>query len=149
MKIFLLGATGNSGGRLLAHALARGHSVTALVRNAAKLHAQIGGITPPGLTIVEAGLDDTAALAKAMTGHDVVINAAATTQLQGENDTSAVDREGTRNLVEAAKRAGVRRIVFITGMSVYSPSPQMPPPMLQPLGGKRSPAESPAAPGLG
>ena len=76
MKIFLLGATGNSGGRLLAHALARGHSVTALVRNAAKLHAQIGGITPPGLTIVEAGLDDTAALAKAMTGHDVVINAA-------------------------------------------------------------------------
>jgi putative NADH-flavin reductase len=76
MKIFLLGATGNSGGRLLAQALARDHSVTALVRNAAKLHEQIGGSTPPGLTIVEAELDDTAALAKAMTGHDVVINAA-------------------------------------------------------------------------
>ena len=74
---------------------------------------------------------------RVLKGVTVVINAAATTQLQGENDTAAVDREGTRNLVDAAKRAGVKRIVFITGMSVYSPPPQMPPPMLKAFGDKR------------
>ena len=37
MKLFLLGATGNSGGRLLAQALARGHEVTALVRMLPKI----------------------------------------------------------------------------------------------------------------
>jgi uncharacterized protein YbjT (DUF2867 family) len=42
----------------------------------------------------------------------------------------------------------VRRIVFITGMSVYSPSPQMPPPMLKAFGDKREAEKILAASGL-
>jgi uncharacterized protein len=76
MRLFILGGTGNSGKRLLTLALARGHSVTALVRNATKLRAQFAEPPPPLLTILEGGLDDEAALAAQMAGHDVVINAA-------------------------------------------------------------------------
>ena len=37
MRVFLLGATGNSGRRILRFALDRGHEVTALVRDKSKL----------------------------------------------------------------------------------------------------------------
>ena len=37
MKIFLLGAAGNAGQRILRAALARAHEVTAMVRDEAKL----------------------------------------------------------------------------------------------------------------
>ena len=79
MKLFILGGTGNSGKRLLDLALSRGHSVTALARNGSKLQAQFAGPAPPLLTILEGGLDDEAALAAQMIGHDVVINAAGNT----------------------------------------------------------------------
>ncbi len=39
MKLLILGATGNMGQRLLAQGLARGHAITAFVRNRAKLHS--------------------------------------------------------------------------------------------------------------
>jgi hypothetical protein len=76
MKLFILGATGNSGQRLVRQALGRGHQVTALVRNAVKLRTLFAPDVLQSLQIVEGRLDDQAALVAAMQGHDVVINAA-------------------------------------------------------------------------
>jgi uncharacterized protein YbjT (DUF2867 family) len=76
MKLLILGATGNMGQRLLAQALARGHAVTAFVRNRAKLQQQLGTAVPPGLTVFEGDVNDATALRAAMTGQDVVINCA-------------------------------------------------------------------------
>jgi uncharacterized protein YbjT (DUF2867 family) len=145
-RILVVGATGRNGGAIVEALEAAGAKPRALVRDLAKAKEKAG----PGVQRdwVVGDLRDPASLDAALVGVDVVINAAATTQLQGENDTSAVDREGTRNLVAAAKRAGVRRIVFITGMSVYSPSPQMPPPMLKAFGDKREAEKILAASGL-
>jgi hypothetical protein len=42
MKLLILGATGNMGQRLLVQGLARGHAITAFVRNRAKLAAATG-----------------------------------------------------------------------------------------------------------
>ena len=145
-RILVIGATGRNGGAIVEALEAAGAKPRAMVRDLAKARDKAG----PGVQRdwVVGDLRDPASLDAALKGIDVVINAAATTQLQGENDTSAVDREGTRNLVAAAKRAGVRRIVFITGMSVYSPSPQMPPPMLKAFGDKREAEKILAASGL-
>ncbi len=145
-RILVIGATGRNGGAIVEALEAAGARPRAMVRDLAKAREKAG----PGVQRdwVVADLRDPASLDAALEGVDVVINAAATTQLQGENDTSAVDREGTRNLVAAAKRAKVRRIVFITGMSVYSPSPQMPPPMLKAFGDKREAEKILAASGL-
>ncbi len=76
MKLFLLGATGNSGRRILRFALERGHQVTALVRDQNKLLEISGRRMPQGLRVIAGDIDKSAELAGAMVGHDVVINAA-------------------------------------------------------------------------
>ena len=58
MKLLILGATGNMGQRLLAQGLARGHAITAFVRNRAKLQQQLGTAVPPGLAVFEGDDDD-------------------------------------------------------------------------------------------
>ena len=58
MNLLILGATGNMGQRLLAQGLARGHAVTAFVRNRAKLEQQLGPSLPQGLTVVEGNTDE-------------------------------------------------------------------------------------------
>ncbi len=75
MRVFLLGATGNSGRRILRFALDRGHEVTALVRDKSKLLRLIGSVPAP-LQIVPGDLGNASQTIAAMTGHDVVINAA-------------------------------------------------------------------------
>jgi len=145
-RILVVGATGRNGGSIVAALEAAGAKPRAMVRDLAKAQAAAGAGVKRDWVVGD--LRDPASLASALKGIDVVINAAATTQLQGENDTAAVDRDGTRNLVAAARRAGVRRIVFITGMSVYSPSPKMPPPMLKAFGDKREAEKILAASGL-
>lgn len=66
-SIALLGATGNVGSRLLDEALSRGHQVTALVREPARLASRAD------LTVVAGDVKDPQA-AKALSGHDVLIS---------------------------------------------------------------------------
>lgn len=69
-KIAIIGATGRAGSQLLEEALRRGHSVTAIARNPAKIGNRAG--------VVSKAVDvlDGAALQAAVAGHDVVISAA-------------------------------------------------------------------------
>jgi len=77
MKVFLLGATGNLGRRLLKLALLRAHEVTAFVRDKTKLLGVIGGpALPPNLHVIVGDVAKSEEMARAMVGHDVVINAA-------------------------------------------------------------------------
>jgi putative NADH-flavin reductase len=72
MRICILGASGNSGRALVRLALARGHDVSALVRNRAK----VADLDHARLSVNEVSLGDHAQLTDALNGHDVVINAA-------------------------------------------------------------------------
>jgi putative NADH-flavin reductase len=76
MKIFLLGATGNCGRRILKLALLRAHEVTAFIRDETKLLAVIGGPMPPNLHVSIGDIKKSAEMTNAMVGHDVVVNAA-------------------------------------------------------------------------
>ena len=99
MRLCLLGATGNSGRRILRFALERGHEVTALVRDTPKLLSLIGTSVPARLQIVPVDIDNAAQTTAAMSGHDVVINAAGYIS-QGEAFTRLV-----RTVIEAASAA--------------------------------------------
>ncbi|WP_412989630.1 NAD(P)-dependent oxidoreductase [Pediococcus siamensis] len=69
MKIGIIGATGKAGSKVVTEALARGHQVTALVRNAAKAKDLFGD----NVTIVQ---KDAFAITKEdLTGLDAVVNA--------------------------------------------------------------------------
>ena len=76
MKIFLLGATGNSGRRILRLALQRDHELTAFVRDQTKLLNLVDRPTPPNLHVSIGDISKSADIASVMAGHDVVINAA-------------------------------------------------------------------------
>jgi putative NADH-flavin reductase len=102
MKIALIGSTGNVGSRILAEALRRGHDVTALVRDPAKL-------TPrPKLTTKPVDVNDTEALAAALKGQDVLISSF--TPPRGVPNYEQMAKAGYRSIVAAAKKAGVRLI---------------------------------------
>ena len=76
VKIFLLGATGNSGRRILRLALQRAHEVTALVRDERRFLRLVDRPSPPNLHVSIGDVSKSADIARVMVGHDVVINAA-------------------------------------------------------------------------
>ena len=96
-KIAIIGATGRAGSQLLEEALRRGHSVTAIARNPAKIGARAG--------VVSKAVDalDAAALEAAVAGHDVVISAAHFSTLPA----AAV--------IGPVKKAGVKRLLVVGG----------------------------------
>ncbi|GAA2723995.1 MULTISPECIES: NAD(P)H-binding protein [Streptomyces] len=69
-KIALFGATGTIGSRILREALDRGHQVTAVVRDPAKLTEQ-----HPALTVTTGDVLDPVSVAAAGRGKDVVVSA--------------------------------------------------------------------------
>jgi putative NADH-flavin reductase len=108
MKIALLGATGFVGPKLLHEALSRGHQVTAIVRNPAKLTEK-----HENLTVVIGDVNDTAKLAGQLSGHDLVLNSfsAGWTNPNLYNDFLA----GERAIEQATQQAGVARLFVIGG----------------------------------
>ncbi|MEX2983352.1 NAD(P)-dependent oxidoreductase [Streptomyces sp. C36] len=69
-KIALFGATGTIGSRVLREALDRGHQVTAVVRDPAKVTEQ-----HPNLTVTTGDVLDPASVTEAARGRDVVVSA--------------------------------------------------------------------------
>jgi nucleoside-diphosphate-sugar epimerase len=111
VKFFIAGATGVLGRGLVGRLAARGGKVAGLARtpSAGSLIRSLGGQP------VHVDLYDTAALARAIEGADVVIHAATAIppgirarfrRAWSENDR--IRREGTRALVKAAAAAGAR-----------------------------------------
>lgn len=118
-KIVVVGASGRNGSAIVEAFEAAGVRPVALTRDVARAKEkrgdhdwQAGDVTDPE------------SLARAFKGADVVVNAAATTEMDGPNGTDAVDRVGAGNVAAAAKHAGVKRILLITGMSVGMPIPE-------------------------
>jgi len=110
MKIALIGATGNVGSHVLKEALSRGHQVTAIARDAAKLSAG-----ESNLSVNETDAYDTAALATALRGHDAIISAF---NSGWQNPNLYADyKRGYASILDAAKRSGVKRVLVVGGAS--------------------------------
>ena len=69
MKVALIGGTGNAGSRILRELLARGHSVTVIVRRPDRVLAH------PNVASKMADIHDVEALTQIIAGHDAVISA--------------------------------------------------------------------------
>ncbi|HVQ44406.1 MAG TPA: NAD(P)H-binding protein [Candidatus Saccharimonadia bacterium] len=110
MNLLILGATGKVGRLVVAEALARGHDVTALVRNPAKV-AQ----THPHLTVITGNLKDPDVMRQALAGQDAVISALGHKSLAKSDIQTAATRA-----VLAALQPG-QRFVSLTGQGVSDP----------------------------
>jgi len=115
------GGSGFVGGHLIRRLLSDGWRVRALGRSAeARAGVQALGAEP-----VAGDLTDRAALTRAMDGVEVVFHVAAHFKLWGPMSLfRRINVDGTRNVVEAAERAGVRRVVYVSAAAVVMGRPE-------------------------
>lgn len=116
MKIFVTGATGKVGSRLVPYLLKQGHAVRILVRNAERASA----LKEQGAEVVLGDLLDNQDLTEAIRGVDAVVHAAA--QFRGgvsEEISRSLNLDATVTLARAALEAGVTRFVFTSTSNVY------------------------------
>jgi uncharacterized protein YbjT (DUF2867 family) len=123
MKVFLTGATGFVGRHMLAGLVRQGHSVRALLRPISGQKDRAASLTQPGIdtTRIEACVGDVvsgAGLDEALHGCDAVIHLVGIIIEKGTNTFEAVHYIGTRNVVEAAKRADINRFVQMSALGV-------------------------------
>lgn len=120
MRLLVTGAAGFLGQRLVTQALACGHQVLAVVRPGRDVRA-LPWAGHVQVTLVEvdlAALVSTDRLAGAFLGVDAVIHAAGS--LSGDDAVQRRDTvEPSRRLLDAMHRAGCRRLVLISSLSVY------------------------------
>ncbi|MDQ3714549.1 MAG: NAD(P)H-binding protein, partial [Actinomycetota bacterium] len=106
------GASGYVGGRLVPALLASGWSVRAMVRKASRLRDYPWAAD---VTVVEGDVLDVDSLAPALDGADVVYYLVHA--IGSGADFEATDRRAAENFATAARAAGVRRIVYLGGMT--------------------------------
>jgi nucleoside-diphosphate-sugar epimerase len=102
LNVTVFGATGPSGQLVVERALAAGHAVTAFARNPGKLTA-----TSERLRVVAGELSDATRIEEAVAGAEAVIS------LLGPSGRTAGTpvTDGTRSIVAAMERRGVRRLI--------------------------------------
>lgn len=128
MKVLVTGATGFTGGHLAATLARQGDEVRALVRPKSRARFDRSPLTAAGVSAVEGDLSDREALMRAADGVEVVYHIAATYREAGQPDSAyrAINVEGTRHLLEAARAGGARRLVHCSTGGVHGHIAQPP-----------------------
>ncbi len=117
MKALVTGATGFIGSHLVDRLLERDDEVRALVRPSSDLSY----LEERGVELVSGDITDPASLPAAAAGVDVVYHLAAMVSDWGPwREFEAVTIDGTRNVLEAAARAGVARFLHVSTDGVYA-----------------------------
>lgn len=124
MRIFITGATGYVGQKLVLGALQRGHSVHALVRD---INAKDIPVHPQ-LTLFKGDITDRSTIVTAMKGCDGVLHCAAIAKLRVHDRDIfyTVNVDGTHNVLDVALQSGVKKFVFTSTGAVIGPSGKHP-----------------------
>jgi len=120
MRLTIFGATGGTGTGLAQQALAAGHEVTVVVRDAARLTvrpskpAESKSAADDGLRVITADPMDPAAIITAVAGADAVLTAI------GPRGTSVttVSQDSVRSIIAAMQKTGARRLLTVSGSIV-------------------------------
>jgi uncharacterized protein YbjT (DUF2867 family) len=110
MKILITGATGYVGGQLLPKLVRSGHEVTCMVRDASRFSPNV--VVP----VVEADVLHPGTLPQALQGIEVAYYLIHSMG-GGAEGFAERDRRAARNFAEAAKQAGVQRVIYLGGLT--------------------------------
>ena len=130
MRVLVTGATGFVGSHLVEALRRRGHEVTGLARSPRKAEA----LTSQGARVVAGDLYDAAALDRAAAGQDIVYHVAGVVAARDEAEFLRANRDGTRNILDAAERSGNPRFVLVSSLAAAGPAP-----LGAPLTGRETP----------
>lgn len=116
-QVLVTGATGFIGGHLVERCLSQGLAVRAMARQP-DLASWLAGL---GAEVVRGDLLDQASLARAVTGCDAILHAAAWTGGGGPTRRWAweINVTATDNLLHLAQDLGVRRFLYFSSVAVY------------------------------
>ena len=107
------GGAGFLGINLVRHLLALGHQVTSIDI------VDFDYPERPRIREIRADIRDAGAMLDAIRGADVVVHGAAALPLYTPEEIESTDVDGTRNVLEAARRGGVPRVVHVSSTAVY------------------------------
>ncbi|MEM7132387.1 MAG: SDR family oxidoreductase [Chloroflexota bacterium] len=129
--ILIVGATGLLGGLITQQLLKQNKDVRILVRhNSPSEELAKQGMATSAQGLIDAGaqpifgdLKNRLSLDEACTGVDTVITTANAVQRGGEDTLETVDLNGTKNLIDAAKAAGVRHFIYTSAEGTHPEHP--------------------------
>jgi putative NADH-flavin reductase len=116
MKVLVFGAAGKTGRLVVDRALAKGHEVTALLRDPSKFRNK-------GIRVLIGDATSRADVLKVMKGQDAVIDS-----IGGATPYKSTRLESTsvRNMIDAMQHEGVRRLVVVSMMGIGASRSQAP-----------------------
>jgi dihydroflavonol-4-reductase len=119
MKVAITGASGHIGSCLVRELVKRNFQVKILVHNFDKNLSQLN------VEIVKGNLLDTSSLRNLCEGVDVVFHLAAQIAIDNRNSKEVFETNviGTRNMVDAAKNAGVKKFIHFSSIHAFQPYP--------------------------
>jgi nucleoside-diphosphate-sugar epimerase len=128
MRIFVTGGSGHLGANLVRRLLRDGHEVVALAMKGANNLGLTEGVAGQPLRLVYGDLRDVSSFAPALEGCQAAYHAAAmlVTRAGGERDIYDTNVVGTRNVLAAARDAGVKRVVVTGSFSAVGHLPDRP-----------------------
>jgi putative NADH-flavin reductase len=118
MKLAVFGATGPTGLEIVKQALERGHEVTALARDPARLSLQ-----HERLSAIKGDVFDPATLERVISGKDAVLSALGVkVGLTGAPHTT-IYSDTAKGFITAMRKTGVKRLVYCTSGGVEDHDP--------------------------
>jgi len=119
MKIALTGAAGHLGAAVMQELLARNFHVKALVKNDARA---VQGLP---VEIVAGDILNAGSLIKLLDGCQALIHCAAVISVNGDPDgmVHRTNAEGTKLVMQAARQAGIKRVIHISSVHAYQQKP--------------------------
>ena len=102
MKLIIFGSTGDTGRQVVTQALEQGHEVTAFARSPEKLDQK-----HEKLQVIEGNVLDFASVERAIQGQDVVLCTLGLPPM----DKSNLRANGTKNIIRAMEKTGVKRFI--------------------------------------
>jgi nucleoside-diphosphate-sugar epimerase len=115
-KYFITGGAGFLGINLTRFLLEKGHTIVSYDFAEEYDYPEKDMDT---VTVIKEDIRHMEALEAAMQGSDIVVHTAAALPLYSKEDIMTTDIDGTRNVLEAAKKNGIQRMVMISSTAVY------------------------------
>ncbi len=119
MKVLVTGGSGFLGSWVCELLAERGDAVRALVRKSSnrKFLQSLKGVE-----LAEGGVEDASAVDKAVEGVDAIVHCAGLVKARNEDEFKATNVEGTRNLVQSARKWKTKRLVIVSSLEASGPS---------------------------
>ena len=119
MKVLVTGGSGFLGSYVAEQLSKDGHEVVALVRKSSnkKFLAAL-----PNVTFAYGSVEDAEAVDAAADGVEAIVHSAGLVKARTPAEFELVNVDGTKNLLAAAKKRGIRRFVYVSSLTAVGPS---------------------------